>query len=238
MLKYYEGTVFNSECDAFVNTVNCSGIMGAGIALEFKLRYPDMFEDYKVKCQKKIIQIGQVDYYRLNAGKIIINFPTKFHYKYPSKINWIEQGLKDFVKTHKNHDFKSVAFPKLGTNKGGLEWDNVKYLMEKYLSKLMIDVIICLDKQKAQGIEKIMLDEFNSINILELGDVVKLTAAQKDTIQENKPYSRFWKINESKTIGIKTYTKIFEYFYDIAKNGVQENVQMSLFDKQYEQGNI
>ena len=130
MIKYFNGTIFNVEVDAIVNTVNTVGVMGAGLALEFSLRYPEMYIAYKQKCDNKLLQVGELMYYQ-EKESLIINFPTKWHFKYPSKIEWIEKGLKEFVKTYKKYNINTVAFPKLGTLNGGLSWGDVKRLMEK-----------------------------------------------------------------------------------------------------------
>lgn len=231
MIIYSEGTVFNVGTQAVVNTVNCTGVMGAGIALEFMLRYPAMFEDYEAKCKEKSIITGRVDYYKNEDGSMIVNFPTKLHFKYPSKLIWIEQGLQDFVKTYRKNGITSVAFPKLGTSNGGLNWNEVKLLMEKYLSNLDMDIYICLDnKKEAEGVEKSMLDKFNSTSIEQLSSLVKLNAKQKDNIQKRIPYNRFWKISETESIGMKTYSMIFKHFYGLALGNSQEPSQLSLFD--------
>ncbi len=185
MIKYTKSSVFNVdvEVDAIVNTVNCLGVMGAGIALEFKLRYPLMYNDYVLKCNEKMINVGKVDYYKGDYSEIIINFPTKWHFKYPSKMKWVEDGLKDFIKTYKKYDVKSVAFPKLGTNNGGLEWNSVKLLMERYLSDLEIDIYICLDDLDIpEGVEKQMLELFNSVKISDLEKTIKLNKTQKKNL--------------------------------------------------------
>lgn len=213
MIKYINGTVFNTDAMAIVNTVNCQGFMGGGIALEYKLRYPLMFQDYKSKCEKHLIKTGKVDYYKDNEV-IIINFPTKNLYQYPSQIKWIEEGLKDFVKTYKLHNIESVAFPKLGTANGKLNWNNVKNIMEKYLNNLDIPIYICLDEEKiAQGKEKEMLDYFNKINLSELSQHIKLTQKQKDNLAKKRPYSRFWHISKTPAINNTTYNNLFQYFY-------------------------
>jgi len=231
MIRYFEGTVFNLETQALVNTVNCVGFMGAGIALEFMLRYPSMFEDYAEKCKNGKITIGKVDYFNGADGRVIINFPTKQDFKYPSRINWIEQGLINFVQTYKEQGIKSVAFPKLGTNNGGLNWDDVKQVMEKYLSKIDIDVCICLDKTKeAEGLELVMLNKFNSMSLNQIESIVKLNTKQKINIQKEMPYKRFWKINETPSVGKKTYAALFKYFYDYSINGIENPIQMSLFE--------
>lgn len=232
MIKYISGTVFNSGAEAIVNAVNTVGVMGAGLALEFKLRYPDMYLDYEEKCKQKEIEVGKIDYYTGNPEILIINFPTKMHFKYPSKMVWIEEGLKHFVKTYKDYNFKSIAYPKLGSNHGGLEWTKVKLIMEQYLSNLDVEIIICLDdKKEAEGIEKKMLEELNKIDIRFLAKEIKLTKKQIEVISKNIPLDRFWKIGKLKSIGSKTYEKLFNYFYTKSMEGVSDSfVQQSFFE--------
>ena len=214
MIKYFEGTVFNTNADAIVNTVNCDGFMGAGLALEFALRYPNMLIDYQNKCNNSIIKVGKIDYYIDNEIKII-NFPTKSNFKFPSHIKLIEDGLIDFVNSYKEHNIKSVAFPKLGCSNGGLNWEEVNILMEHYLSALDIDVFICLDTLKeAQGKEKEMLDSFNQISLHVLSQNIKLNQKQLDIIDQKRPISRFWKISKISSIGSTTYKNLFGYFYN------------------------
>ena len=230
MIIYYKGTVFNAGTEAIVNTVNCDGVMGAGIALEFGLRYPDMYKDYEIKCKKGQICAGKVDYFKDSTGIIIVNFPTKIHFKYPSKIEWIESGLNAFTTNYKNYGFNSIAFPKLGTSKGGLDWKQVCPLMEKYLAPLELDIVICLDDMKeAEGIEKNMLDMFNAAPIESLSKVVRLTSKQKYAIAANQPYRRFWEIGRTQGIGKKTYASLFNYFYNKV-NYDTVNEQVSIYD--------
>lgn len=228
MIHYYEGTVFNTGAKAIVNTINCEGAMGAGLALEFMLRYPDMYDDYKSKCDRKLLKPGIVDYYVENEECTIINFPTKWLFKFPSKIEWIEQGLQNFVETYKEHEITSVAFPKLGASNGGLAWDEVRAVMEKYLSDIDAEVFICTDTlQYAEGIEKQMLDYFNDASIDQIGEIVRLTAKQRKNIEAKKPYSRFWLISRTPSVGSKTYAGIFKHFYDRAYYGKQDPVQVT-----------
>jgi len=222
MIKYFDGTVFNTNSHAIVNTVNCDGFMGAGLALEFALRYPNMFNNYENKCKNKLIKVGQLDYFQ--DEKMIINFPTKNSFKFPSHIKWIKEGLEDFCRTYKNYNIQSVAFPKLGCSNGGLEWNEVKLEMENYLLQLDIEVYICLDTlQIAQGTEKTMIDAFNKINLYELSNIVKLTQKQIVSLESKRPYTRFWMISKTDGIGKNTYKNLFKYFY---KN---QSEQMKLF---------
>lgn len=227
MIKYFNGTVFNCNAMAVVNTVNCQGFMGAGIALEFALRFPDMLKDYESKCKKGKIMVGCVDYFYANE-KIIVNFPTKKYFKYPSKIEWIEQGLIHFVKTYKDHNITSVAFPKLGTSNGGLKWEEVKQIMEKYLNPIDIPAYICLDVNEAEGLEKEMLDVFNSLDLTMLKPYMRISKKQKSILEENRPIRRFWMIKNLDGIGITFYTNIFNYCKDVAQIG--SGTQLSLFD--------
>ena len=133
--------IFKSKADAITNTVNCVGIMGKGLAKEFKMRFPEMYKDYRKKCEKNQLKIGKLHVFK-TLNRLIINFPTKQHWKHNSKLDWIEAGLKYFVKKYKKWHITSVAFPQLGTSHGKLNWNDVKPLMEKYLNSLDINVEI------------------------------------------------------------------------------------------------
>jgi O-acetyl-ADP-ribose deacetylase (regulator of RNase III) len=140
-IKFIKGNIFNSKCQTIVNTINCVGVMGKGIALVYKLRYPKMFDEYKEHCKNKLFNIGVLWLYKKEQGAPwILNFPTKFDWKYPSKIEWIELGLQKFLETYEGKGITSIAFPLLGTHNGGLDTTQVKNLMKKYLEKCNIDV--------------------------------------------------------------------------------------------------
>ena len=130
-----------------MNTVNCVGIMGAGIAYEFKLRFPEMFEKYKSFCDNGLIDIGNLWIYKLTKDnndmyEYILNFPTKKHWKYPSKIEYLEKGLEKFVNTYKEKNISSIAFPLLGASKGGIDETVSISIMRKYLDKIDIPIEI------------------------------------------------------------------------------------------------
>ncbi|MBS3973012.1 MAG: macro domain-containing protein [Erysipelotrichia bacterium] len=214
MIKYSTGTVFNVECDARVNTVNCLGVMGAGIALEYKLRYPEMFEEYKEKCLKKFIKLGKVDYWSTNQ-EIIVNFPTKYDFRYPSELKWIEYGLIDFLDTYKTLNINRVAFPKLGVGNGELDWIDVKRLMEMYLNDIELEVIICLDEdKKASGKELDMVTAFNKINLENTCKKINLTKKQIMKLNDSRPITRFRELLSVNSIGAKSYENLFRYFFN------------------------
>lgn len=124
-----------------VNTVNCVGVMGKGIAKAFKQREPHMFAEYKQICDRRLLEPGKLWLWR-GSERWILNFPTKVHWRNPSRIEWIEAGLEKFVGTYEAQGVTDISFPKLGCGNGGLDWDEVRPLMERYLSDLPIPVFI------------------------------------------------------------------------------------------------
>jgi O-acetyl-ADP-ribose deacetylase (regulator of RNase III) len=142
MIKYVSnGDIFASDADALVNAVNIVGVMGKGLALAFKKRFPGMYEEYHKKCKQKQLQIGIMDVY-LNETPVIINFPTKKHWKDSSRLEYVEKGLEDFCAHYAEWGIKSVAFPQLGCGFGGLKWSEVQLIMEQYLAPLEIEAEI------------------------------------------------------------------------------------------------
>lgn len=137
------GNIFNTKCQTIVNTVNCVGVMGKGIAFVHRLRYPQMYEEYKEHCNNKLIKVGSLWLYtKQENAPWILNFPTKKHWKYPSKMEWIEQGLQKFVDAYENKGITSIAFPLLGTHNGGLDPKQVKKVMIDFLGNCNIEIEI------------------------------------------------------------------------------------------------
>ncbi|MBH2043969.1 MAG: macro domain-containing protein [Comamonadaceae bacterium] len=136
-----KGNIFSSRCQTIVNTVNCVGIMGAGIALECRLRYPQMFEQYARLCADAKLDIGQLWVYKAPA-RWVLNFPTKKHWRYPSRLEYLHLGLQKFVGTYEARGITSVAFPLLGAQNGGLPADQSLALMLHYLGACSIPVEI------------------------------------------------------------------------------------------------
>lgn len=127
--------IFNTHCQTIVNTVNCVGVMGKGIALEMKNRYPEMFDKYKNFCNNNLIEIGKLWLYKYDDCKWILNFPTKNNWKDTSEYEYIEKGMQKFVETYKEKNITSIAFPMLGCGNGGLDDDVVLEIMTKHLIK-------------------------------------------------------------------------------------------------------
>lgn len=136
------GNMFESKATTLVNTVNCVGIMGKGIALEFKNRYPTMYKEYVSLCKSREVKPGIPYFYQDLCGTSVLNFPTKDHWKSPSKLSYIVDGLNWFCDNYEKYEIKSIAFPPLGCGNGGLSWDIVGPIMYSMLNNLPIDIEI------------------------------------------------------------------------------------------------
>jgi len=138
-MKYVKGNLLEAPTQALVNTVNTVGVMGKGIALQFKEAFPMNFKIYTAACKKKALQTGQllvVKEQTLGGEKIIINFPTKTEWFMKSKYEYVEEGLKELAKVMEEYKIESIAIPPLGCGNGGLKWEKVKPMIEKYLGHL------------------------------------------------------------------------------------------------------
>lgn len=139
MVTYKAGDILRENTDALVNTVNCVGVMGRGIALQFKKAFPGNFLAYAAACNKKEVQPAKMFVYEtrsLTPPKFIINFPTKRHWKGKSRIEDIKAGLSDLTDVIQRLDIQSIAIPPLGAGLGGLNWDVVRPLIEDAMASI------------------------------------------------------------------------------------------------------
>lgn len=142
MILYVSGNLFQSPAQVLVNTVNTVGVMGKGVAYDFKRLFPEMFKQYRQLCEQGKFKIGTLWLYK-SANKWVLNFPTKKHWRNPSRLEYIRTGLDKFIATYAELGIQSIAFPPLGCGNGGLDFANeVQPLMHKYLSKLRIEVFV------------------------------------------------------------------------------------------------
>lgn len=146
MIQYLTGNLLESKADALVNTVNTVEVMGKGIALQFKTQFPHNYKVYLKACKENTLIVGQLltveDNSLLYGRKYIINFPTKIDWRSPSQYEYIEKGLISLVNLITEKQIKSIAIPPLGAGNGGLNWQNVKVLIEKYLTDLSCDIYV------------------------------------------------------------------------------------------------
>jgi O-acetyl-ADP-ribose deacetylase (regulator of RNase III) len=137
MISYVKGDLLSADVDAVVNTVNTVGVMGKGIALQFKRRYPENYAIYRAACLREQVRLGSMfitETHEIIGPRLIVNFPTKGHWKADSRISDIRAGLKDLVSQIGKWDIKSIAIPPLGAGNGNLDWRDVKPLIEQALA--------------------------------------------------------------------------------------------------------
>jgi len=161
MLELTRGDILKADAEALVNTVNCVGVMGRGIALQFRKAYPDNFKAYKSVCDKKQLHPGIMFVYDLNRfqnPRYVINFPTKRHWKGKSKIEDIKSGLEALLQEVSNRNIRSIAIPPLGCGLGGLDWNQVKQIIEKVFTALP-DVHVLLFEPAGAPVADVMVKE-------------------------------------------------------------------------------
>ena len=136
MIKFIEnGDIFTSKCDYLVNPVNTVGVMGKGLALQFKQHFPKNFLQYQIACKNESLIPGKI-LIRYENNKYIVNFPTKKHYKDDSKLEYIISGLKNLKRNAIENSIKSIAFPELDCGLGNLSWEKVEPLILDFASDL------------------------------------------------------------------------------------------------------
>ena len=171
MVRYTTGNLLDSKADALVNTVNTVGVMGKGIALMFKDAFPDNYRAYRAASKRGEIKLGQMfvtQSSKIDRHQWIINFPTKAHWRQPSRIEWIEAGLVDLKRVIRDSGIKSVALPPLGSGNGGLDWQIVRPRIEEALADLAdVDVYVFEPTEAYQNVSKRAgLDKLTPYSIL------------------------------------------------------------------------
>jgi len=139
MVKYVNGDLLSAPAQALVNTVNTVGVMGKGVALQFRNAFPDNYQTYIAACKQGKVQIGKIlvhDRGNFAQPRYILNFPTKKHWRHPSKLEYVQEGLVDLVRVIQEHDIASVAIPPLGVGNGKLDWEAVRLLIETAFREL------------------------------------------------------------------------------------------------------
>jgi O-acetyl-ADP-ribose deacetylase (regulator of RNase III) len=132
MIEHVKGNLLEADAEALVNAVNIVGVMGKGIALQFRQAFPDNYNFYRKACEHNQVKPGKMlVFVRPTNPRYIINFPTKRHWKDKSKIEDIEDGLQDLIEVVKNREIQSIAVPRLGCGLGGLHWEDVRPMIEK-----------------------------------------------------------------------------------------------------------
>lgn len=146
MIRYATGNLLLADVEALVNTVNTVGVMGKGIALQFKQAFPANFHAYEEACKRGEVQIGRMfvtETGRLDGPRWIVNFPTKKDWRHPSRLEYVRAGLSDLVNLIRERKIRSIALPPLGCGQGGLDWLQVKQAIEGTMADLLeVDVVV------------------------------------------------------------------------------------------------
>jgi len=148
MITFVAGNLLDAKVDALVNTVNTAGAMGKGLALQFKKAFPANTKAYEAACKSGEVVVGKMfvfDAGGLELPRYIINFPTKKHWRSPSQLTYIEDGLVDLISVIRDRQIRSIAIPPLGAGLGGLDWSTVRTLIESQLAPLAdagVDVVV------------------------------------------------------------------------------------------------
>lgn len=146
MIVFAQGSLFDADVEALVNAVNTHGVMGKGIALMFKERFPDNFRSYARACKHSGVGIGKMFVTQrddISGPKWIVNFPTKTHWRVKTRPEWIEAGLADLVEVIRDIGIRSIALPALGCGNGGLDWRDVRPRVEAALASLHgVDAVV------------------------------------------------------------------------------------------------
>lgn len=157
MITFTQGNLLEARTEALVNTVNTVGVMGKGIALMFKERFDENFRRYAAACKAKEVQTGKMfvtQVHELDGPRWIVNFPTKQHWRAPSRMEWIVEGLQDLRCFLIEQHVKSIAIPPLGAGNGGLEWADVRKQIELALGDLYIDILVFEPTKQYQNVAK------------------------------------------------------------------------------------
>jgi O-acetyl-ADP-ribose deacetylase (regulator of RNase III) len=145
MITYKTGNLLEAPVEALVNAVNTVGVMGKGIALQFKNAFPENFRVYSDTVKSGSFHLGEVlvvPVKAIGSVRFVVNFPTKAHWQFPSKMEWIQSGLKDLQTKIQEYGIRSIALPRLGCGNGGLDWNQVRPQIEKELGDLDADIIV------------------------------------------------------------------------------------------------
>jgi O-acetyl-ADP-ribose deacetylase (regulator of RNase III) len=179
MIKYITGNILDSDAEALVNTVNTMGVMGKGVALQFKKAYPNNYKAYEIAAKNKEVRVGKmfvtIDSNTTTGERMIINFPTKTSWRKPSEYEYIEHGLEDLVEVIKDRQIKSIAIPPLGAGNGGLNWEQVKKLIAQKLGHLNISIYVyepTLQIQEHLMQERVKLTDARALLLFVLYDLV------------------------------------------------------------------
>lgn len=207
MISYEKGDLFNDSAEALVNAVNTVGVMGKGLAYQFKERFPENFEQYRVACKKGELSVGKVFYVELKGSEqpqYILNFPTKAHWRGKSKIEYISEGVSDLVRLVQELGISSVAVPALGSGLGGLPWSQVeKVILAAFEQAPEVQWNVYAPNDAPPERTKMKLTVGRSILLIALDSYLK--SSRKDKISELEAQGLVYLLNIEGTLSAIPY---------------------------------
>jgi O-acetyl-ADP-ribose deacetylase (regulator of RNase III) len=229
------GNIFESSCQTIVNTVNCVGVMGKGIAFEYRNRYPEMYHAYVQICETKQLRPGLLHLWTKSCPWIL-NFPTKDHWKLPSKIEYVDQGLTKFRETYVDRGITSIAFPELGTSSGGLEWCQVGSLMYCHLEplpNLAVEIYHYSPNSKDSFFDQ-FYQKVHRFSMNDYKHYIGLSSRQAKLLQEaiwEKRVHNMIELQQLEGIGEKSLAKIYNFVNSLKeKRIITESERQPSFD--------
>ncbi len=233
MIKFIKGNIFNTQCKVLVNTVNCVGVMGKGMAFECKQRFPDMYKNYEKKCQQGELSPGKLHLWN-KSNPWILNFPTKVDWKHPSKIEYLKLGLEKFKQTYSDKAIESIAFPLLGSSLGGLDKNDVIKVMRDYLepiSEIINIEVYEFDKSATDKLFESFSRQTRNFTTEDYQKYLKINKVQANNLYEainNGTLKTMLGIQDVPQVGLKAIEKIHQF----VKNSSDLNIQSKLeFDE-------
>ena len=217
-----DGNIFTSDCQTLVNTVNCVGVMGAGIALEFRLRFPEMYKSYKMRCKNREYNIGKLSIYRPDEKeenprdeRWVLNFPTKRDWKNDSKTEYLERGLEKFVATYKEQGVTSVAFPVLGSRNGKIDEYTALEIMNKHLSQCAIKIEIYKYSPSAKDdLIRYLKKDFENKTDDQILAQKNLNRKLISLVRSELPnVNSIMNFKQIERVGLKSMKRLFDYAY-------------------------
>ena len=217
MIQETTASVFNTPAQVVTNTVNCEGVMGAGLALEFALRHPDLEVAYEQRCQAGEVRTGRPYLQSVTQApyQAVLQFPTKRSWRFPSRLEWIDEGLSYIARHYQNpqRPIHSLALPRLGCDRGGLDWSQVRTLIEQRLGSLSeLTLYLCDDTAPAEGAEASMLNAYTADH--HAGELPPfLTSKVRAALKETAPPERFRYLANVPGVGRQSYARLFQHYF-------------------------
>lgn len=236
-IREIHGNIFATTCQVLVNTVNCVGVMGAGIALECRYRFPGLLEYYEQFCQSGELQPGKLLLFRDSMPQVLC-FPTKKHWKDPAQISYIEDGLQKFASTYRAKRIESIAFPHLGCSHGGLRWEEqVRPIMVQYLAPLpdLRVEIYSFDPHAADALFDQLCELVRGVPRPAVASTLRLRTQQVNRLMdaiESGEVANMLGLQQYGGIGSRTMEHVYESLYRIHRqqtSSVQDRPE-SLFE--------